>query len=560
MDQRKKRLPVGIDDFQMIRTKNYYYVDKTGLIRDLVEAGSGVTLFTRPRRFGKSLNMSMLANFFSLDGDKAIFDGLEITKEKDLCEQYMGQYPVISLSLKGVDGPDYEIARQMTVNAIVDVSDEFDFLPGSEKLNQNKRNAYRRLLDTHMDDGTLRDSLKTLCHLLEKHFGKRVILLIDEYDVPLANAHLHGYYDQMISLIRALLGAALKTNKSLEFAVLTGCLRVSKESIFTGLNNLDVCSVTDWFSSEFFGFTEEEVKGLLAYYGFSDRFDVVKKWYDGYQFGNTEVYCPWDVLKYSKDLLNRPNAQPKSYWINTSENEVIKRLAKMADGQTRDEIERLIEGETIEKEIHEELTYSEIYKKKDNVWSLLFMTGYLTQRGEPNGQMMRLAIPNLEIRKIFADQIREYFEESVEADTDTLNRFAGALLSGNADEVENLFTQYLENTISVRDPAAPGQEKEMFYHATLLAILKFCIGLDVRSNRESGDGYPDILAKTADGRIGIVIEVKYARDGNLERSCREALDQIERLRYTDEWKDRRMKTVLKYAVACKRKSCRVMLG
>ena len=414
MKMSRKKLPIGIEDFEELRSEDFYYVDKTGLIRDLLNNWGKVNLFTRPRRFGKTLNMSMLEHFFSLDGDKSIFEGLEIAEEKALCEEYMGKYPVVSISLKGIDARTWETAYQMTARIIMDAAAKFYFLLESEKLNEHDKAEYKDLLDKKMDEGLAGSSLKLLSRLLEKHYGTKVILLIDEYDVPLAKAHANGYYDQMISLIRSLLGQALKTNSSLKFAVLTGCLRISKESIFTGLNNLKVLSVADERFDEYFGFTDKEVRALIAYYDIEDHYEEIKTWYDGYQFGNVEVYCPWDVLNHCDRVRSRPDAQPENYWINTSSNDAVKRFIRETGNAAmlKREIERLVAGETVTKEIHQELTYPEIYQTVDNIWSLLFTTGYLTQRGKAEGRQMKLAIPNLAVRDIFVTQIMEYFKET----------------------------------------------------------------------------------------------------------------------------------------------------
>ncbi len=560
MEQPKKMLPIGIDDFEKLRLNDFYYVDKTGLIRELLSSRAEVTLFTRPRRFGKSLNMSMLSHFFSPDGDKSIFDGLEISNETELCEKYMGNYPVIFLSLKNIDANDYEMAFRRMVRLIRRTAQKAGYLLNSPKIDEQDKADYQSLLNLNMTEDVLGDSLNVLSELLEKHYGKKVILLIDEYDVPLQKAFTNGYYDQMICLIRSLLGAALKTNTSLEFAVLTGCLRVSKESIFTGLNNLRVISVTDDRFDEYFGFSGNEVKDLLAYYGLSDHYDEIKRWYDGYQFGRTEVYCPWDVLNYCDLLRVNPRRKPQNYWINTSGNDVVKRFIGMADDQTRDEIESLVAKNTIEKEIREDLTYQDMYNSIDNLWSLLFATGYLTQRGEPDGNLLKLSIPNLEVRDVFVKQIREYFKESVRADTDTLDRFCAALRDGDAGTVEQLFTRYLERSISIRDNAVPDDRKESFYHGVMLGILMANGRWSVISNREAGEGYADILAKSEDGETGIVIEMKYADGGDLEDTCREALGQIDERRYRDAFKYTRVRTVRKYGVGCCKKSCKVVLG
>ena len=561
MEMRKKKLPIGIENFEKLRLEDFYYIDKTGLIRELLNNWGEVNLFTRPRRFGKTLNMSMLENFFSLDGDKSIFDGLEISKETALCEEYMGKYPVVSISLKGIDAWSYGTAYQMAVQVIIDAAAKFYFLLDSEKLNAHDKAEYQKLLDDTMNEGMFGSSLKLLSGMLEKHYGTKVILLIDEYDVPLAKSHANGYYDQMISLIRSLLGEALKTNSSLKLAVLTGCLRISKESIFTGLNNLKVRSVTDVRFDEYFGFTDMEVKTLLQYYGYPDSYDVAKKWYDGYHFGNVDVYCPWDVLNYCDSLLDDKEAQPENYWINTSSNDAVKRfIQESANYTTKREIESLIAGEVITKEIHQELTYPEIYQTIDNIWSLLFTTGYLTQRGKAEGRQMKLAIPNLEIRDIFVTQIMEFFRENVREDRDTLNCFCDALQNKDAENVEKIFNDYLRKTISIRDTAVRTGMKENFYHGVLLGILSVKNRWGISSNREMGEGYADILAEPDTGDMGIIIEVKYAHDGDLDEACKEALKQIEYTRYEDDLSDDGVENILKYGIACYKKRCRVMLA
>ena len=561
MEMRKKKLPIGIENFEKLRLEDFYYTDKTGLIRELLNNWGEVNLFTRPRRFGKTLNMSMLEHFFSLDGDKRIFDGLDISKETALCEEHMGKYPVISVSLKGIDGRVYETAYQMAAQVIIEAAAKYYFLLESEKLNEHDKAAYRKLLDDNMNEGTLGSSLRRLSGMLEKHYGTKVIMLIDEYDVPLAKAHANGYYDQMVSLIRSLLGEVLKTNNSLKLAVLTGCLRISKESIFTGLNNLKVRSVTDVRFDEYFGFTDTEVRLLLEYYGYPDCYDIAKKWYDGYHFGNVDVYCPWDVLNYCDSLLDDKDAQPENYWINTSSNDAVKRfIEESANAATKREIECLVAGEVITKEIHQELTYAEVYQSIDNIWSLLFTTGYLTRRGKAEGRQMKLAIPNLEIRDIYVTQIMEFFKENVREDGEMLNRFCDALRNEDAENVEKIFTEYLRKTISIRDTAVRTDMKENFYHGVLLGILgvKTCWGIS--SNREMGEGYADILAEPDTGDMGIIIEVKYAHDGDLEGACKEALKQIEYTKYEDDLEDDGVENILKYGIACYKKRCRVMLA
>lgn len=554
----KKKLPIGIESFEKIRKKGFYYTDKTGLIRDLLQNWGEVNLFTRPRRFGKSLNMDMLKQFFAVDGECGLFDGLEISKETELCEAYMGKFPVISISLKGIHAGTYEAAYQMAAQLIQEEARKQQFLLESGRLTQYDKEAFSKLLKEGMGEGVLCYSLKLMTQLLQKHYGRQVILLIDEYDVPLAKAFEHGYYDKMVLLIRNLLEQVLKTNDSLQFAVLTGCMRISKESIFTGLNNLKVLSVADVRFDEYFGFTDREVKELLEYYGLSSRYGMVKEWYDGYQFGNVEVYCPWDVVNYCELLCAEPDAQPQNYWSNTSSNDAVKQFIQNAGNvSTKREIERLIAGETITKEIHQELTYIDMYRSIDNLWSLLFTTGYLTQRGRPDGNRFHLAIPNMEIRTIFTAQIMELFKETVQKDGETLNRFCEALQNGDAQSVEACFGAYLRNTISIRDTSAKPQMKENFYHGILLGLLGFKDEWDVSSNRESGEGYTDIRIETEEG-TGIIIEVKYAHDGNLDAGCQKALEQIGQKQYAQSLYEEGIETILSYGIACYKKRCKVV--
>lgn len=556
----KKKLPIGIENFEEIRKEDFYYVDKTGLIVELLHNWGAVNLFTRPRRFGKTLNMSMLEHFFSRKGDPCIFDGLDISKETALCEEYMGKYPVISVSLKGIDARSYETAYQMAVQVIIETVAKFYFLLDSEKLNEHDKAAYRKLLDDTMNEGTLGSSLRQLSGMLEKHYATKVIVLIDEYDVPLAKAFANGYYDQMAALLCSLLGEVLKTNNSLKFAVLTGCLRISKESIFTGLNNLKVLTIADERFDQYFGFTDQEVRELLAYYDVAEHYEEVKSWYDGYQFGNVAMYCPWDVLNHCDRIRSEPHAQPENYWINTSSNDILKRfIQESANYATKRELACLIAGEAIRKEIHQELTYPEIYQTIENIWSLLYTTGYLTQRGKAEGRRMKLAIPNLEIRDIYVTQIMELFKENVREDGDTLNRFCDALQNRDAENVERIFTEYLRRTISIRDTAVRRDWKENFYHGVLLGILGVKSRWEISSNREMGEGYADILAEPDTGNMGIIIEVKYAHDGNLDAACEQALKQIAHTRYEEELEDDGVENILKYGIACYKKRCRVML-
>lgn len=566
MDFAVKRLPIGIEFFDEMIKNQYYYVDKTGMISELLRSGGKVTLFTRPRRFGKSLNMSMLKNFFSLQGDKRIFNELQISRDKQVCEEYMGKFPVISISLKSVDGFAYRNAYEMLCATIGNEAMKFQYLMDSTKLTDREKEQYGLLIKGgdripfEMDEVTLTGSLKTLSLLLEKHHGKQTVLLIDEYDVPLSKASEHGYYKEMAMLIRKLFEQVLKTNESLKLAVLTGCMRISKESIFTGLNNFEVLSVADVRFDEYFGFTDQEVRKLLEYYHLSDKYQQVKEWYDGYQFGNVEVYCPWDVMNYCVTLLADPNAEPQNYWINTSSNEAVRRFIRESDnsGTIRREIEGLVAGECIIKELHQELTYEDMYQTVDNIWSVLFTTGYLTQRGRSEGNIFRLAIPNREIRNIFTTQIMQLFRENVKKDGELLNRFCEALENGNTESAEKCFGEYLRNTISIRDTSVRKEMKENFYHGVLLGILGIKENWIVRSNRESGEGYSDILIETDDTAMGIVIEMKYAEDGNLQKAAEKALKQIESKQYEEALYDEGIEQILRYGIACYKKRCKIL--
>ncbi len=561
----KKRLPVGIENFEEFSAENFYYVDKTMFIAELLQNWGKVNLFTRPRRFGKSLNMSMLKCFFEIGGDPALFSGLKITKEKELCEEYMGQFPVISISLKSVDGLNFESASAALRTVIGDEAGRFRFLRESGSLDDEDKNAYSRLINVEvksdasyaMSDSTLIDSLKTLSRLLAKHYNRKVILLIDEYDVPLDKAFQSGYYDEMVTLIRSLFGNALKTNENLYFAVLTGCLRISKESIFTGLNNLNVMTVSDPYFCDSFGFTEDEVLEFLRYYGLEEFHDTVKEWYDGYQFGNTSVYCPWDVIKYVQILWKDRDAEPGNYWANTSGNDIIRRLLKKADQTTRDEIEQLVNGGAIVKGIRQELTYRDIEDSVDNIWSVLYSAGYLTQHGRLPGKRIRLALPNREVKELFVDLVKDWFQEITFADSARINRFCAAFPAGDASTIQNMLHDYLWDSISVRDTAVRMSMKENFYHGMVLGLLRSQGNWLIQSNAETGEGYSDISICTPE-RTGIVIELKYAVNGNLETACAEALKQIEDKKYAEGLKRRGMKKMIKYGIAFCEKECMVM--
>lgn len=561
MGEEKKRLPVGLENFEQIIKDNYYYVDKTGLISELIRNGGMVNLFTRPRRFGKTLNMSMLEYFFSIEGDKSIFDGLEILKDPKLCDEYMGKYPVISVSLKGINAAAYEGAFDFAVQIMQRAAEAFQFLCDSECLSEHDKEAYKKLLDSNMSEAVFCSGLRRLSELLAKHYGTKVILLIDEYDVPLAKAFANGYYDQMVFLIRNLLEQALKTNSSLKLAVLTGCMRISKESIFTGLNNFTTFTIADVDFDEYFGFTDQEVRDLLTYYECADKYESIKEWYDGYRFGNVDVYCPWDVVSYLRSLRTNREAIPQNYWINTSSNAEVKEFIRQSKNlTTKREIERLMAGESITKTIHPELTYKEMYESIENIWSVLFATGYLTQSGQVDARKFKLRIPNLEIRDIFKTQIMEYFKESVAKDGDMLGRFCKALKNGEEKKVEDIFESYLKKTISIQDTFVRKEMKENFYHGILLGILGIKEEWGVFSNQETGEGYSDILIETENSETAILIEVKYAGDGNLDVACERALKQVEERKYDEELRENGVDKILKYGIACYMKRCKVKLA
>lgn len=563
----KKKLPIGIENFAEFQTEGFYYVDKTALIADLLHSWGKVNLFTRPRRFGKSLVMSMLKTFFGIGCEPSLFDGMNISKETELCQMYMGKFPVVSVSLKGVSGDSFETARSMMGSIIGNEALRLGMLAQSSRLTEADKARYQALI--HMDDKgsfqlsdeVLMGGLFTLSALLEKHYESKVIMLIDEYDVPLAKASEKGYYDEMVSLIRNMFSQALKTNESLFFAVLTGCLGVAKESIFTGMNNLKVLSIADVRFDEYFGFTDSEVKDMLEYYELTEVYGAVKEWYDGYRFGNVDVYCPWDVINYIDELRADKTAFPQNYWSNTSSNDIVRHfIEKATSGTIKREIEALVAGETVTKEIHQELTYKDLYDSIDNIWSVLFATGYLTQRRKAEGDIFQLAIPNMEIRRIFTRQIMELFKENVQKDGAALEAFCTALKDGDARSAETYFTDYLKKTISIRDTFVQKPTKENFYHGILLGILGFKDSWGVFSNKESGDGYSDIQIEIDDEEIGIVIEVKYAHDADLDSGCQKALIQIEKTGYADELRDNGMQKILKYGIACYKKQCRIVLA
>ena len=560
----RKKLPIGIDGFKKIRTNDFYYADKTMFIKELLQNWGEVNLFTRPRRFGKSLNMSMLKCFFEIGNDPALFDGLKIMGEKELCEKYMGKFPVLSISLKSVDGLTFEAAAAALRTVIGNEAGRFRFLRESMFLDEEEKKAYGRLINVEresdanyaMSDSTLVDSLKTLSGLVAKHYDQKVILLIDEYDVPLDKAFQAGYYSEMVSLVRNMFGNALKTNENLYFAVLTGCLRISKESIFTGLNNLKVHTISDVRYEECFGFTDADVDEILDFYGLSSYKALIRDWYDGYRFGNVDVYCPWDVINYCDELLANPKARPKNYWANTSGNGMVRRFIGKADQNTKNEIERLLNGEAISKSVKEDLTYQELDDSIDNLWSVLYATGYLTRRESDleDEDMMELAIPNKEIKKLFVDLVKDWFQETTSADSERINRFCAAFPAGDVSTIQDMLHDYLWDSISIRDTAVRTNMKENFYHGMLLGLLRSQGNWLVQSNAESGEGYSDISICTPE-RTGIVIELKYADDGNLKAACAEALKQIEERKYAEGLKRRSMKKIIKYGMAFCGKEC-----
>ncbi len=574
----KIKLPMGIENFKEMRIGGFYYVDKTGLIKTLLENPGKVSLFTRPRRFGKTLNMSMLRYFFETGSDVmpfnnvtpfdngALFDGLEISREKELCKEYMGKFPVISITLKGATGANYGEAKEMLRHIIGNEAMRFQFLMQSDRLTEMERSRYEALISIDkrgaytMSDELLKSSLQTLSQLLQKHYGQGVIMLIDEYDVPLDKAYQSGYYDAMVELVRVLFGNAFKTNDCLKFAVLTGCLRISKESIFTGLNNFRVYTVKDVRYKEYFGFTDAEVRQMLEYYGFSEQYGAVREWYDGYLFGSLGIYCPWDVVNYCSDLRDGNVTEPQNYWVNTSSNDIVRKFINRADAATRDDIEVLVNGGSIRKKIRQELTYRDLDSTTDNLWSILFTTGYLTQDGHDDRGLTGLVIPNREIQWIFEEQIQEWFETETRNDFPKLESFCRAFEQNDTDTIEKEFTSYLRKAISIRDTSVRKQMKENFYLGILGGFFAGMRGWKARSDAESGDGYSDISVKVEDKEIGIVIELKYAENAAFDSACEEALKQIYDNNYEEALIDDGMTTIYRYGIACYKRRCRVISG
>ncbi len=559
------KLPVGIEDFQEIRRNGFYYIDKTGLIEQLLDSWGKVNLFTRPCRFGKSLNMSMLRYFFEIGTDKTLFDGLHILQRKDLCDEYMGRFPVVFLTLKGVDGLTFEKATNKLIKIVALEAERFIFLKNSDKLTDNEKQRYCALVKMQdgkyaMDEDTLESALQTLSELLYRHYGQKVVILVDEYDVPLDKAYQNGYYKEMVSMIRSLFGEALKTNEFLQFAVLTGCLRVSRESIFTGLNNFKIFSITDARFDEQFGFTEDEVGKMLKDYHLEEHLAEMKEWYDGYHFGDADIYCPWDVINRVDDLCDTPEAKPKCYWINSSGNALVKRFVSIANRTTQDEIEHLIAGEPIEKSVRLDLTYDEIDKSIDNIWSVLFTTGYLTHADMTEQGAYKLVIPNKEVRAVYISQIQEWFKQKIADNTEQMAYFWKAIEDGNAEMIEQYLNQILSNTISVFDTKAPEMEKENSYHTFLAGMLTGNTDWVVKSNVEAGEGFADIIIKPQNPNDGIIFELMYSKEASgLDKACERAIKQIRERRYLEYLKNDGRHNMIFYGIAFYKKRCKVVV-
>ncbi|MCD8118231.1 MAG: ATP-binding protein [Lachnospiraceae bacterium] len=555
-------LPIGIESFEEIRTDNFYYVDKTDMIRELMENRAKVNLFTRPRRFGKSLNMDMLKEFFEYGADSKLFDGLAISKETELCERYMGKYPVVSISFRGVEAETFDESCKMIAALIRREARRHDYLQSSNRLSTYDQEQLNYLLrsDIEMNEDVLCMWIQTLSELLRKHHGQKAVILIDEYDVPLAKASTKKYYEKMVSLIRRMFEQGLKTNPDMFFGVLTGCLRVSKESIFTGLNNPNIYSISDEMFSSSFGFTDEEVRQMLEFYGVEEYYGLTREWYDGYHFGNTNVFCPWDVINWVKILSRTSQRRPQNFWVNSSGNDVLRHLVEKTGTEVpKDELAVLMEGGVLWKRISEELTYSELYDSLENVWSLMYMTGYLTLAGEPEGNLYPLRIPNQEICSIFEEQVVDLFLKHAKTNTEKLDALCQALKTGNAADTEKEFNEYLSDLISIRDIASRKDRKENFYHGILLSLLGMRVSWSVRSNPESGLGYPDIVVRTQkDGNIGIVIEMEYAEKGDFKTACDRGMKQINDTKYTDVLRKEKIPKIYKFAIACYKKECQVV--
>lgn len=560
-----KPVAIGIEDYKRILDKPYYYIDKTLMIKEMLDKGGAVSLFTRPRRFGKTLALSMIKTFFEQDTDiqgnitdnSPYFDGMKISRAGERYTVHMGKYPVISLSLKSAKQPDFDMAYKSLLDEIAKEYERHRYVLECDAILTSNKEKYRNIMERKGEMIDYAKALEFLSNCLKQYHERNVIILIDEYDVPLENAYFEGFYDEMIAFIRSLFESALKTNDSLEFAVITGCLRISKESIFTGLNNLAVQSVLAVDYAEHFGFTQGEVEQMLIDYGLSDKIGEVKDWYDGYLFGDTEVYNPWSVINYVSALSSNPTAFPKPYWSNTSSNGIIRELIEEADSVVKQEIEGLLEGGTIEKPVHEDITYEDIHKTQDNLWNFLFFTGYLkkiSERMEERNIYLKMALPNEEIGYIYENTILEWFDKKLKA-TD-LSILHKAILEGDCETFANEVSELLLETISFYDYA------ENYYHGFLCGLLKGCKHYTVISNRESGNGRPDILFKHLSVRgQAVIMEIKVVKDfDRMEEGCGEALRQIEEKNYEASLYKEGYRIIRKYGICFYRKECMVKEG
>jgi len=548
-----KPLPIGIDNFEMLITRGYYFIDKTLLIKDLIDNKAAVNLFTRPRRFGKTLNMSMLQYFFenTTKDNSYLFEGLNIMNTGGKYTSHMGQYPVINLSLKSAKQPTFELAYISIRRRIAEEYKRHEYILEHKELKHEKE-RYLKILKEQGEEGDYIDSLYFLSECLEKYHNKKVIILIDEYDVPLENAFFEGFYDRMIKFIRSLFESALKTNSSLEFSVITGCLRISKESIFTGLNNLNIISILNDRYAEYFGFSDDEVKELTKYYNMEEKYQLIKEWYNGYIFGHINVYNPWSVIKFIFDLLANINVFPSSYWANTSSNSIVKSLIEKADDETKAEIETLIEGKTIEKSIHEDITYDEVYDNMDNLYNFMFFTGYfkkINERIEDDTRYLELAIPNKEIKYIFREKVLKWFNAKIKAAD--LSKVYTSVLKGDVEVFQTEINRLLRKTISFNDAY------ENFYHGFVVGVLSGIDGYIVKANREAGDGRSDIYIRPLSiFQRAVIIEIKVCdKPKELFTKCDKALEQIEKMKYEEELNEEGYEDIIKYGMAFYRKDC-----
>ncbi len=551
-----KKLPIGIDSFSKLREHDFYYVDKTGMIIELLQNWGEVNLFTRPRRFGKSLNMSMLKSFFEIGADKSLFDGLAISREKELCEKHMGKYPVLTFSLKQVQGLTYQDAEARMWSEISYEADRYRFLKDSCKLDAVDKEL---LISFRKKQGDLAGAIKELSRILYMHYAQKVVILIDEYDVPLQKAEQDGFYPEMVKLISGIFGASMKTNPYMEFAVVTGCLRVSKESIFTGFNNPKMHTIMDERYDEWFGFTDEEVKEMLRFYGKEEFYDLTKQWYDGYLFGKTYVYCPWDVINWCDKLVNTTKVVPENFWANSSGNEMIRRFADKADSVTKAELEQLLAGKTVWKKVNMELTYNELDSSVENLWSVLFTTGYLTYTGRSIDGKYELTIPNQEIQNLFRDIIDKWFKETIIGNRERIKVFFDALDTADADKLERCICAYLGRSISFLD-GGKQSEKESFYHGMMLGMLQMRDDWAVLSNREAGEGRADIITYSEWGEKALLFEFKYVKEyDDMLDAARLALEQIRDKNYDSFYAVSAAEKVTHIGIAFCKKRCKVLV-